>query len=151
MAKISSYFPSKWLRGSDAEEGDLLLVIRRISIETIGQGADAEKKPVAWFESEPRGLILNKTNANSLKAMFGDETDDWVGRTIRIYQTETSYNGEMVSTLRIKGANRGPSRPSLSQASDVRYPRGLADRIQNIPRVEQAPDETEGESESSPF
>jgi hypothetical protein len=83
--KISTAFPSRWLKAGDLD-GDTVLTITKCSIEEVGQGQ--EEKPVLWFAEVDQGLILNKTNANTVADLFGDETTQWTGKKIALFSTK---------------------------------------------------------------
>jgi len=98
---INNAFPSKWLKSSDVEE-DLTLTIRAVEVETVGQGEDAEEKPVIFFEETEKGMVLNKTNANTIAGLYTPETDNWVGKKITIFATEVDFGGKQTLALRVR-------------------------------------------------
>jgi hypothetical protein len=103
---INSAFPSKYLKAADAEE-DLLLTVKGVKLESIGQGAQAEQKPVVYFEEESKGMVLNKTNAKMIaKIARSEDTDDWKGTKVRVIATEVEYQGDLVMSLRVREAKR---------------------------------------------
>jgi hypothetical protein len=104
---INSAFPSKYLKASDAEEGDLILTISKVKIETIGQGQQAQTKPVIYFTETDKGFACNKTNANLLtKYLGGADTDEWTGKKIRLVAAEVEFQGEPVMSLRVREIKR---------------------------------------------
>ena len=52
------------------------------------------------FEGAKKKLVLNRTNGECLKALFGRNVDDWIGKRITLYVAE--FNGE--PCIRIKGS-----------------------------------------------
>jgi hypothetical protein len=105
--KINEAFPSKYLKASDAEDGDLVLTIVRVKMETIGQGAKAEQKPVVYFKEVEKGMVLNKTNAKMIeKIAKSDDTDDWPGIAVRVIATEVEFQGDLVMSLRVREPQR---------------------------------------------
>jgi hypothetical protein len=82
--RISTAFPSKYLRAADVDEagGELTYTTSKVVLEKIGQ--DRTTKPVIYFTTTRLGLVLNKTNAVRLSASLGDETDSWAGRQIAL-------------------------------------------------------------------
>lgn len=115
--KIGSAFPSKYLKAADLGESKVLVTIDRVEVEDVGQQGRKESKPVLYFRGKDKGLVLNKTNANKIKAIIGtDETDDWKGHRIGLYATETEFAGEMVDCIRVaappKNAKPAPPPPS---------------------------------------
>ena len=101
--KISSAFPSKYLRAADIPDGQKVTVrIDHVEMENVaGNDGPAEHKPVLYFVGKQKGIALNKTNANTISAAYGDDTDLWVNKPIAIFAAETDYKGERVSCLRV--------------------------------------------------
>lgn len=102
--KIGTAFPSKYLKASDLPHGTMVKVqIERVSVEEISsKNAKPEHKPILFFSGKEKGLVLNKTNANTISRAYGDETDDWRGRMILLYSTDVEFGGEMVEAVRVK-------------------------------------------------
>jgi hypothetical protein len=99
--RISEAFPSKYLEGKTLE-GDLSLTIKHVEMETVGQGDDVDTKPVVYFDEVNKGLILNKTNANTVSHLHGDDTEDWIGKRITIFPTEVDFQGKQVMAIRVR-------------------------------------------------
>lgn len=95
---IDSYYPSKYLKASDVAE-PISLVIEAVGDEQMRDGGS---KPVCFFTQEERGLILNKTNSQVLRAAFGAETDAWAGKKIRLVSEKTDFAGKRVDAIRIQ-------------------------------------------------
>jgi hypothetical protein len=102
MPKVNDMHPSNYLKASDAEEADLVLTIKDLKQERIGQGKDADDKWVLYFEEQKKGLILNKTNTNTIAKLYGDDTDDWEGKRITLFATEVQFGLDMVEAIRIR-------------------------------------------------
>ena len=106
--KVSEIFQSNWLRKDDLDDaiGGEVLTIRKVTEELVGQDQES-KWALNWKEKEFRPMLLNKTNIRLLSAMFGDETDDWLGQEVEVYHDPTiSYGGQLVGGLRVR-----PPRP----------------------------------------
>jgi hypothetical protein len=99
---IQNAFPSKWLKSSDVEEGDMHLTIKSVKIEDIGQGDNQETKPVIYFEETDKGMVLNKTNADTISRLHTPETDNWIGKKISIFSTEVDFAGKQTLALRVR-------------------------------------------------
>ena len=110
---INNSFPSKWLKSGDVpEDTDLLLTIKAVEIETVGQGEDAEEKPVMYFNETDKGLVLNKTNAATISALYTPETDNWTGKKISLFSTEVQYGNKMTLALRVR--TKAPKAASIN-------------------------------------
>jgi hypothetical protein len=102
MVNINSAFPSKYLKADDADP-DLIVTIRKVDMEKVGQGAKQETKPVVYFTGQDKGMVLNKTNARMIAKIAGDDdTDRWPGTKIRIIATEVEFQGDLVMALRVR-------------------------------------------------
>lgn len=100
---IDSAFPSQYLKASDLGNSQPVVTIARVTTEEVGR--DRERKPVVYFEGKEKGVVLNKTNANKIASLVGSRnTDDWKGKAIRLYATETEFGGETVECIRVKSA-----------------------------------------------
>lgn len=99
--KISSAFPSKFLKASDLHGKEVRVEIFDVRMEDVA-GDGSEEKPVVYFKDKQKGLVLNKTNAGKLEVHFGDDTDDWLGKTILIYPDVTQFQGKTVDCLRVR-------------------------------------------------
>lgn len=115
---IDSAFPSKYLKAADIGETDLALTIKEVVMETVGQGEEAEGKPIIYFNETEKGLVLNKTNTNTIKGLYTAETDNWVGKTIALFATEVDFAGKQTLALRVRmkapAKTNGHTAPSLA-------------------------------------
>ena len=111
MPNINDVFPSKTLRAEDLEGQEHTLTISHVTIETLGQGRDAQDKPVVYFTNEDRGFVLNKTNASVIAEMYGPETDDWTGKQITIFPTQVDFQGKVVDAIRVRKRAKPSARP----------------------------------------
>jgi hypothetical protein len=122
MPSMNDLFPSNYLKPADLEE-DAVLTIKSIKQEKIGQGRDADDKWIVYFKEERKGLVLNKTNANVLAKLYGDDTDDWVGKQVILFATEVQFKDEMVEAIRIRSkppkakAKAAPAAPAAPAAA----------------------------------
>ena len=97
--KILDAFPSKFVKASDLQGREQVVTIREVRLENIRGG----KKPTLYFDGKKKGMILNKTNATAIAAMYGGETDAWVGKALTLYPTMVEFQGGMVESIRVKG------------------------------------------------
>ena len=116
---IGAAFPSKYVRAADLPDGKFITVtIDRVETDNVaGNGEPEECKPILFFAGKEKGLVLNKTNANTIAGAYGQETDDWLGKPVLIYATETQYGGKMVPCVRVK-IPKGDARPTARPAAN---------------------------------
>lgn len=119
---INSAFPSKYLRADEdgITEDGRVFTIKNVKVETVGQGAKAEQKPVLYFNELDKGLCLNKTNANFIVSILGDDdTDSWKGHQIKLIATDVEYAGDLVRGIRVRRAT--PKKVATPSAEDVGF------------------------------
>jgi hypothetical protein len=105
--RVSACFPSKYLKAPDIEGHEVTVQIAAVKLEPMEQSGDS--KPVLYFVGKTKGVVLNKTNSETLSAAFGDETDGWVGRSIVLFGAMTQFGGKMTPCIRL----RVPRQPAL--------------------------------------
>jgi hypothetical protein len=112
--KVGKLFPSKYLKATvDLEEGETKTVtISKAKVETF----DDEEKLVLYFEEFDKGLVMNKTNAQMVVQIAdSDDTDNWSGVRVTLYQKETSMGTGF--GIRAPKPGSGPSKPSAPSTS----------------------------------
>ena len=101
MLLASAYDQSRYFNATDMKVAKKLR-IKDVTEEEIGVGQDKEKKLCVWFTTDPRGLVLNKTNNRTLRGEFGDDCAGWKGKIIVVYPTTDEFRGRMVPVLRVR-------------------------------------------------
>jgi arabinogalactan endo-1,4-beta-galactosidase len=96
--RISSAFPSKYLKAADLQGRQVKALMSHVETETIGD----DDRPVLYFQGKEKGLILNKTNANSISAVYGDDTEDWRGGEIVLFETMVDFQGKTMAAIRCR-------------------------------------------------
>jgi arabinogalactan endo-1,4-beta-galactosidase len=100
--KISSAFPSDYLKAADLQGQAVTVTMAHVSIETVGK----DQKPILYFQGKERGLVLNKTNASKISEMYGDDTENWTGGKIILYEAMVDFKGDTVAAIRVRLAQR---------------------------------------------
>jgi hypothetical protein len=98
--KVSACFPSKYLKAADIEGHEVTVQIAAVKLESMEQSGDT--KPVLYFVGKSKGVVLNKTNSETLSAAFGDESDGWIGRSVVLFGTTTQFGGKMTPCIRLR-------------------------------------------------
>jgi hypothetical protein len=115
---VTELFPSKYLKAADATP-PLTLTIQRVSWEKMkDQEGNEEDKPVIWFNEQEKGMVLNRTNANTLTALFGSETNAWSGQRVVLGTEIVTAFGATKPALRFKNEDVKYDRVSLMARFD---------------------------------
>ena len=101
VMNINNAFPSNYLKASELQGRDVTVTMANVVFETIGQ----DRKPVLYFAGTKKGMVLNKTNSNNIAMLYGQETDNWVGKKITLFPCMVDYQGKSVEAVRIRGAS----------------------------------------------
>jgi hypothetical protein len=98
----SDAFPSRFLQTTVVKaKGPIVATISHIEMDTVGQGAEQQRKPVLYFEDGEKPMVLNRTNFEILADAFGD-SDEWAGHKVKIFVARTQYQGRSIDGLRVE-------------------------------------------------
>jgi hypothetical protein len=124
---MSEAFPSKYWRPADLPK-PVLLQIKLVTIETIGQPGKQERKPIMYFTKPDGGevtksLPLNVTNGRMLQKLYGDNLAGWEGKPIVLYSTTVDVRGEQKDAIRLRApksnGSAAPEPPAGSTNDEV--------------------------------
>lgn len=104
---INEAFPSKYVRAADLKNSEVTVVIATVDVENI---SPTERKLVMTFQGKQKGMVLNKTNANRIAYVYGNDTDDWIGKEIVLYPEMVEFQGRMVEAIRVKPPLKKPAK-----------------------------------------
>lgn len=93
-------FKSKYLRGDDIGEAEVAVIIADVVPEIVVEGEDP--KPVMYFKGKEKGMVINSGNWDALAYAYGDESDNWKGKSAVIYTIIGTFQGKTGHWLRIK-------------------------------------------------
>lgn len=116
MPNINEAFPSKFLRAADLDDRQHLLIMDRAEFENLGD----DRKLILYFKGQEKGLVLNKTNANTIAKLYGDDTDGWIGKEIVLFDVPVDFRGETVQAIRVRGPKKkAPPKPVDDDMNDA--------------------------------
>jgi hypothetical protein len=97
--KTSDMIQSPFLKKEDFPT-PTVLTIKRVSLEQVVKG---EEKWVLFFNERTKGLVLNKTKIRLLEAGYGDDTDHWTGKKVRLsFDPTVAFGGEVVGGVKLE-------------------------------------------------
>ena len=99
------YTASDKFLGNAHLDGDTTLTINEVTVEEMRDGS--EKMCLHWRNLDGHQdylpFLLNKTNIKRIAKMYGDDTDEWIGKEITIYNDpDVEFMGEVVGGLRVR-------------------------------------------------
>lgn len=102
--KLTEMFPSNLLKAADVTDagGEMLLTIAKIEMKDFdSDNGSKERKPIIFFTNDKQ-MVCNKTNGTALGEMFGNDSDDWVGKNITLIVQSVDFAGKSTPAIRIK-------------------------------------------------
>lgn len=132
------------------------LTINKVTLEKVESlkggdddaGGKMKDKIVIYFaESKSgRGWLLNRTNAEAIKELWGRETDGWLGHKITLFTQQVKVGKKMEPGIRVKGS------PELTEPRgfELKLPRKKAILVTLLPTSKPTTETTpEPEQESA--
>jgi hypothetical protein len=112
MSNFKDKFPSKYIKVEDLDGHPLVVTVARVTEELVGPEKD--DKNVVYFREITKGLVLNRTNGESISELANSEdVDDWPGTRLQLYPAKTKYGGKTMPCIRVEPAKGAPPRPQL--------------------------------------
>jgi hypothetical protein len=94
--EVSNYdelYPGRFLKAGLFKGKKPTLTIKNVGIEDMEDNAGKSKvKAIISFVERPMELVMCKTNGICIKAMFGKETANWIGKRVTLFAG--NWNGE---------------------------------------------------------
>jgi hypothetical protein len=98
-------FPGRFIKAGDLLGKDRTLTISDVAIERLPTDVGGEKvKGIVSFRESERQWVVNRTNGEALKAMFGRAVREWIGKRVTLYPTTAKFGGELRDAVRVRGS-----------------------------------------------
>ena len=97
-------FPSEWLKaGDNVKAGDLIKFLDEGHQDENGQWIFKVQVLREGTPLHVKKFSLNKKNFNAISAVYGGNSDNWVGKemVVRVIDIENPKNGELVKAVRL--------------------------------------------------
>lgn len=117
---IDKMFPGRFIKAGDFNGKPWTTPkIKTVNLEKLEGNKGAQIKGIVWFDGYEKGWVINRTNAECLRAMWGRDTDAWVGHRVTLHPIV--WQGEELA-IRVKGS------PDLkeSMSVEIKLPRKSA-------------------------
>lgn len=107
---INEMYPSKYVKGQDLQGKAHTLTIARLASEKMSPrpGTPPADKWVIYFTETDKGIILNRTNAETIALLYGD-TNNWTGKRITIYPESVTIAGKAQIAIRMRAPKGQPA------------------------------------------
>lgn len=98
--EFDDLYGSKYLTVSDLHGQQPRREIGKVDLVDLKEkDGGTKRKFLAYLKGENKALVINKTNATKLAALYGKDRSKWVGVTVELY-AEMTGNGKEGVRLR---------------------------------------------------
>lgn len=119
-------FPGRFLKSGQFKGREITLTIHAVRVEELPQeNGKPRGRGVLSFVETKMELVLNRTNGECIKAMFGRETDAWLGKRVTFFPAKIEAFGAHEQAIRVRGS------PDIAKdiAVEVQLPRRKPVRV----------------------
>jgi len=126
----SKYLKSRWLKAADLPPGRMTSVTVKLADEHTFEQT-RETKPYLDFNELTQSMSLNVTQFKTMLALFGDNTDLWIGQRINLKPVISSYQAKLtieiseasapMPTFNGQQVGSAATRPTLPSANDTPF------------------------------
>jgi len=116
--RIGEMKDSKYLKKEDVGEGKLVTIAKIEQQNVAMEDQPPEMKWVVYFHEVEKGMPFNWTNIQlTAKAVGSEETDDWIGKKIVLYEDpNVSFGGKLVGGIRVRAVKKQvPAKPEAAK------------------------------------
>jgi len=108
LSKPQNYdelYPGRFLKSGELGGRAATVTISAVDRESLPQDKGGYKtRGIISFKGRDKQWVLNSTNGQCLKAMFGDKPQQWVGHRLTLVSEMVPMSGEQVNAVRVKGS-----------------------------------------------
>ena len=120
-------FPGRFIKSGEFKGRDVTLTITDIRTEELPQDKGGMRvKGILSFSGTKKEWVLNRTNGECLKGMWGRDTGEWIGKRVTLwpapFQSSFGDGAEGDTCIRVRGS------PDLTEDKriEIRLPRKKA-------------------------
>jgi hypothetical protein len=86
---------------------DVTLRIKTVGSASVEGPKGAKKKLIITFDGTRKPFLANATNCKTIAAMYGNDAEEWVGKTVTLFPTTTSSPDGTVDCIRVRPVSGG--------------------------------------------
>lgn len=95
ISDISDYV----VPGDDVKDGDTIMFVDAGRMHTYDDGRQTIQFNVKLPSGKQKILSLNRTSAKNLKEVYGDKTEDWIGKEALISIVKMNVRGQLKNVI----------------------------------------------------
>ena len=102
-------FPGRFIKSGEFKGKVVTLEISAVDREELPDKSGTKIRGIVSFRKTPKKWVLNATNGQCLRAMFGRKPQEWVGKRVHLYPAP--YEGD--TAIRVWGS------PDLERETEI--------------------------------
>ena len=112
-----TFFPGRFIKSAEFGGRDVMLTIDTIRLEDLPD----KMRGVITFTERSRKTnkqlewVLNRTNAECLRALWGRDTSAWLGKRVTLFAQPMNVGGENITGIRVRGS------PDLERDQEIQF------------------------------
>jgi len=120
--KTSEMIQSKFIRKEELRQsGPVVLTIMDCAWVDFASGSRGDRSEGKWvllFKDHPKQLSLNTTKIKLLEAAYGDDSDYWRGKKVRLsWDPSVIMAGQVVGGIKLETSQGRPGTPAQPQTT----------------------------------
>ena len=157
MADYGIGFLGQYISAAELVGKRVTVKMDRVELEEVEPVDDGKKKNakakdrwIVYFSTakgpSKRGWLLNRTNAECIKAMWGRETTDWIGHSVTLHTERVQVGPAIEPGIRVLGS------PDITEpiTFDLKLPKKKAIKVTLMPTGKAAATSPEPTPEPDP-
>lgn len=103
---INQLYGGDYLKAADLQGKPRQLTIAGVDAREFDQqdkdgNSYKKQKAILSFAKTERQLVLNVTNANMIAAIYGPDTDAWIGKVVELRSEKVPFGSNIVDAIRV--------------------------------------------------
>lgn len=97
-------FPGRFLKAGEFQGKEATLTIKGLDLEEMEDRKGVKTKCIVTFVETKKQLVLNKTNGECLKGLWGRKTSAWLGKRVTFFPATVEAFGAQTLAIRVRGS-----------------------------------------------
>jgi hypothetical protein len=93
VVDFDELYPGRFLKAADLKGQKVTMTIADAWLEELEGDDGKEFKATVSFKERPKELVLNRTNGEAIKAMFGRKLPEWQGKRVTLFPGVVTERG----------------------------------------------------------
>jgi hypothetical protein len=140
MTTMNDLFPSPYLTAHDVAHKPTVTIKSFSKKSMKNKQGEEEVKPIIFFNEFEKGMVLNKTNANTIAGLYGSTLENWIGERVMLHSVMVEAFGESQEAIRVMNSKPSADKATLIERYQKLFERGKKANMDGIDNYVISPD-----------